>query len=55
MYELRQCPFCGKTNLKIYEARKDYFYVECETAHCNTLGPGRSTKRRAVAAWNKRS
>ena len=55
MYELKRCPFCGGTELNICKAQENYYYVECTTKYCRTLGPGRSTKRRAVDAWNKRS
>lgn len=46
------CPFCGHDNVDtFYEGSSDW-YVMCGT--CVADGPSEGSKRRAIAAWNRR-
>jgi Lar family restriction alleviation protein len=51
--ELKPCPFCGGTELKIdYCSGK--WYVACAVP-CAALGPDGDTENAAIEAWNKRT
>jgi len=56
--KLKPCPFCGRTNMNIYQdSNKDSkiawpFYIWCS---CEIHGPFRKTERGAIAAWNRRA
>ena len=57
MAELKPCPFCGSKKVKVNQFKE---YVECD--RCGATGPFisnqflfRTTSKKAIAAWNKRS
>ncbi len=54
--ELKPCPFCGSTNLKIVSYNSiagACKMVEC--MDCFAQVPSRATKAEAIAAWNTRT
>lgn len=57
MSELKPCPFCGDTHIKIYRSRAGY-QVGCNTVNCIAYhGPVRAylTEKEAAEAWNRRA
>ena len=55
---LKPCPFCGTSNVKIYNRISDAkglegFAVGCLGYRCG-LGPVRNSKEKAGRAWNRR-
>lgn len=61
LYELKskipqKCPFCGKdaeVNSVDYSFLNKFYYVECNNATCNLVGPRAKTKEKAIRLWNK--
>jgi len=55
--ELKPCPFCGSTDLKISAQEADLYgdvlFVHCKD--CDACGPAHEDAEDAKAAWNKRS
>ena len=58
MTVMKPCPFCGGTDLEVYEyaeipeeIRSIVYYVACTDANCTRM---RSDVEQAVLAWNKR-
>ena len=52
MNNLKPCPFCGGTDLRMGEAH-EAVYVNCPD--CDTDGPMRHTDQEAITAWNTRA
>ena len=55
--ELKNCPYCGDTYIKIYHSRAGY-QVGCNTVNCIACrGYARAynTEKEAVEAWNRRA
>lgn len=52
--ELKPCPFCGGTELKIANEPNQ---VWCLNSKCHNRGPkiNNATKEKAIAAWNRRA
>ena len=48
---LRECPFCGSTDLHVIDNAEDFF-VGCDG--CAVCGPSGDTPMDAVEAWNRR-
>lgn len=53
MVELKKCPFCGGTNLRVKPVWKTYRFVACQD--CKAGGPVAKTDERAIELWNERS
>ena len=51
--EMKPCPWCKGTNLRVKPVWREYHFVACLT--CKAAGPVRKTHDQAIAAWNKRS
>ena len=51
MSELESCPFCGKQRAQVKHSPKWGYFVACQ---CTAVGPGKSSKKGAVDAWNTR-
>lgn len=55
MNELKPCPFCGSTDIKVhgpYFIEDRYVMVKCNDCNCNTAIY--KTVDQAVEAWNRR-
>lgn len=50
--ELKPCPFCGGTDLKLFGESAPEWWVTCQT--CRSSSPTSSSKGQAVGAWNRR-
>ena len=48
--ELKPCPFCGGTDLRVYD--RGYSWVECRP--CEAEGPAADSRESAIAKWNER-
>lgn len=48
------CPFCGKNHYFINGRGKTYFVV-CQNKRCGGEGPSKSSRKRAVIGWNRRT
>lgn len=56
MIELKPCPFCGDTYIKIQRSRAGYA-IGCNTVNCVVCnGRARAYEKEedAIAAWNRR-
>jgi Lar family restriction alleviation protein len=52
--ELRHCPFCGSSDVKVSEITSDSFKVVCQKCCCRT-GINHISAEQAIAAWNRRA
>lgn len=53
--KLKPCPFCGEDAGEVFDIGGfciDSFYVSCR--ECESRGPCKETKRKAIEAWNRR-
>ena len=58
--QLKPCPFCGGTKVKImaYPHFTDWsrpYHAECETVSCYAQGPWGDTEKDAAHLWNIRT
>ena len=51
--ELRPCPFCESTQLRMERAESDGYFVVCEV--CEAEGPFAWIEANATDRWNTRS
>jgi Lar family restriction alleviation protein len=49
----RPCPFCGGTDVSIWQTWKGTWIVSCRD--CGAQAPFRDTREAAVAAWDRRA
>ena len=57
MTELKSCPFCGDTYVKVHLTKGYSFTVGCNTVNCiclHTEGKTFKTQEDAIKAWNRR-
>lgn len=64
MSDLKPCPFCGSTNVKIYSWQDGGICVKCLECHCQTQAHSdyntveakkESAYEIVVKAWNRRA
>lgn len=55
MSDLRECPFCGSTNVIIDQFSETEYAGSCEDKVCMLIGPSKPTREEAAAAWNRRA
>lgn len=48
---LKECPFCGSTDVEVLEIVVRAWSGKCKT--CDTLGPEEDSEEFAALAWNK--
>ena len=48
---LKECPFCGSTDVEVLEILVRAWSGKCKT--CDTLGPEEDSEEFAALAWNK--
>ena len=55
--KLLPCPFYGGTDVDIERDEDGFYRVRCVDCGASTTwyGVGRDSRRRAIAAWNRRS
>lgn len=52
--ELKPCPFCGETDISVFN-RGSYWHVHCLNSECCAFLSDRKTREIAVEDWNRRA
>lgn len=60
MGELKPCPFCGDSGVRVFgdrpgEAMLGGFNVCCENPNCQATCRHSGNREKAIAAWNRRA
>ena len=49
--QIKECPFCGSTDIEVSEILVGAWSAKCD--NCDTLGPEEDSAEFATLAWNK--
>ena len=52
--ELKPCPFCGGTEVKMANAGFNHTAIRCQNDKCNAQGLRDYDPIKAIEAWNRR-
>lgn len=52
--QLAPCPFCGSTDITIFDTGEQQNLFRCLCLRCDSGGPWRDTRLNAIAIWNTR-
>ena len=55
MNELKPCPFCGKSDIRIWKSPDEYWQIQCNNDECCAQIYDNLTEEQAVLSWNTRA
>jgi Lar family restriction alleviation protein len=53
--ELKKCPFCGGTNIKVFMKGVDKLKYAALCQECDARSGRKATKKEALDEWNRRA